>query len=151
MSITQLPSAPTTLIIAALFPTTAPETLFAYWAQSALLQQWWPQQAELEPQLGGNYHLSWPAMNWHLRGHYTAFEPAQRLAFTWKWDHDPQELREREVSLTFEPVPTGGTRLLLTHGPYDDTPEEQAIRSEHHLTGWQHFLPRLQGVVGDVE
>ena len=144
METTQLPSEHDILLIEADFPSTAPQILFDYWTQPALLEQWWPQKAELVAQTGGTYHLSWSRMNWHLRGHYTSFKPGKQLGFTWRWDHDLLETAMREVSLTFEPGINGGTRLLLAHGPYSDTPEDQEIRIEHHLVGWQHFLPRLQ-------
>ena len=50
--------------------------------------------------------------------------------------------------IVFEPVAPDGTRLLLTHGPYIDTPEDQELRIEHHLAGWKHFLSRLQQLFG---
>lgn len=144
MTVTQLPSGLDKLLIEADFLSVAPHTLFEYWTQPELLRQWWPQEAQIVPRAGGAYHLSWPKMNWHLRGRYTAFEPGKQLGFTWKWDSDLQEPGEREVMLIFTPLATDGTRLLLTHGPYSDTPEDQKLRIEDHLAGWQHFLPRLQ-------
>lgn len=147
MTVTQLPSEHNILLIEADFPSIAPHTLFNYWTQPTLLEQWWPQKAELELRVRGSYHLSWPQMDWHLRGHYTSFEPGKQLGFTWKWDHDLEGPVEREVTLTFEPATTGGTRLLLTHGPYSDTPEDKELRIEHHLAGWLHFLPLLQQCV----
>ena len=47
------------------------------------------------------------------------------------------------MTLVFAPHPAGGTRLTLIHGPYTTMPADQEERIEHHLTGWQHFLPRL--------
>ena len=148
MAVTQLPSGFDILLVEADFFAVTPHTLFDYWTQPTLLQQWWPQEAELVLQVGGAYHLSWPQMNWHLRGHYTSFDPGKRLGFTWKWDHDSQETGEREVKIVFEPVATDETRLLITHGPYIDTPEDQELRIEHHLAGWKHFLSRLQKLPG---
>ena len=49
MALTQLPSGLETLLIEADFPSTRPLTVFSYWIEPALLQQWWPQQAELQP------------------------------------------------------------------------------------------------------
>jgi len=143
----QLPSSATTLIVEAHFPHASAQEVFDYWTQPALLQTWWPQEAEIEPQDGGKYHLSWPAMNWHLRGRYTCFEPGKRLAFTWRWDHDEEGTRDRIVSLLFEAEHGNGTRLQLTHGPYVETPEDQNVRLVHHLAGWLHFLPRLQNCI----
>jgi uncharacterized protein YndB with AHSA1/START domain len=144
---TQLPSGPEILLVEADFPSASPLTLFNYWTEPSLLQQWWPQEAELQPQMNGSYHLSWFRMNWHLRGHYTHFEPGKFLAFTWRWDHDPSEEATREVTITFSPAATGGTHILLSHGPYANTPEDQELRIEHHLAGWEHFLGRLQEAV----
>ncbi len=117
MALTQLPSEPNILQVEADFPFATPSTLFDYWTMPALLQQWWPPEAEIVPQAGGTYHLSWPRMNWHLHGHYTSFDPGQQLSFTWKWDPGTQDIGEREVKIIFEPAATGGTRLLLTHTP----------------------------------
>jgi uncharacterized protein YndB with AHSA1/START domain len=148
MTVTQLPSTFDRLLVEADFLLVSPHTLFDYWTQPTLLQQWWPQEAECVPHVGGIYHLSWPQMNWHLRGHYTSFDPGKRLGFTWKWDSDAQEPGEREVTLDFELLVPDGTRLLLTHGFYLDTPEDQDLRIEHHLAGWKHFLSRLQQLLG---
>lgn len=147
MAITQLSSGSEILLLEADFLSASPLTLFTYWTDPALLQQWWPQEAELQPQINGSYHLSWPQMNWHLRGHYTHFEPGKLLAFTWRWDHDPLEEATREVKIIFAPVATGGTRILLSHGPYANTSEDQELRIEHHLAGWEHFFARLQEAV----
>src|SRR5262245_7200082 len=108
--IAQRPSDATTLIIQGDLPNVVPEALLVYWVRPERLQRWWPQQAQSDPQVGGAYHFIWPQQGWHLRGHYTAFEPGRRLTFTWRWDHDPAELPAREVAVTFEPLP-GGTRL----------------------------------------
>jgi len=147
MAVIQLLSGPETLLMEAEFPHTTPLITFNHWTQPALLQQWWPQQADVLSGTGGWYHLSWPDMGWHLRGHYLVFEPPRRLTFTWRWDHDPAEELTREVHLTIEPLAGQGTLLRLTHGPYQDTPADQEIRLEHHLAGWKHFLPRLEQVL----
>ncbi len=144
MAVTQLPSGLDILLVEADFLSVSPYTLFDYWTQPALLQQWWPQEAELEPHVGGAYRLSWPRMNWHLRGYYTSFDPGKRLGFTWKWNDDAQEPGEREVEIAYGPLAPAGTRLLLTHISYLDTPEDQEIRIEQHLVGWKHFLSGLQ-------
>jgi uncharacterized protein YndB with AHSA1/START domain len=102
-----------------------------------------PQEAKIDTCVGGAYHLSWPNMDWHLRGQYTCFERGRQLAFTWKWDHDEEGTTIREVMVSFEPLPDQGTKLVLTHGPYADSADDQQVRIEHHLAGWQHFIPRL--------
>ncbi len=146
MTVTQLPSGTDILLLEADFPAVNSLLLFNYWTQPELLQQWWPQEVELEPHVGGAYYFSWPQMEWHLCGHYTAFEPGKQLGFSWHWDHDTHDTGKRVVEIFFRHLSAGGTKLLLSHGMYLDTPEDQKIRVEDHLAGWQHFLPRLQGI-----
>jgi uncharacterized protein YndB with AHSA1/START domain len=141
-----MPSNNDKLVIVADFDRLTPQEVFDYWTKPELLCKWWPKEAAIDARVGGTYHLSWPAMNWHLRGQYIHFEPGKHLAFTWKWDHDEEGIMVREVSLSFEPLPDQGTKLILTHGPYTDSEEDQVVRIEHHLAGWQHFIPRLQQV-----
>jgi uncharacterized protein YndB with AHSA1/START domain len=103
----------------------APDVLFAYWTQSDLIRKWWPQR------------------NWHLRGNYTAFEPGKKLAFTWRWDHDPEHIPVTEVVIAFVPLTDGGTRMTLTHDHFSDSAEGQEMRLSH-LEGWEYFIGKLQ-------
>src|SRR5438270_4066275 len=148
MSVAQVASPPDRLIIVAEIQHASLARTFDYWIKPDLLCQWWPQEAEIQPQVGGTYHLSWPKMNWHLRGHFTAFEPGELLTFTWKWDHEGENVAVKDVRIVFETSSDEGTKLTLTHGPYADTQEDQDRRINQHLEGWMHFLPRLQAVMG---
>lgn len=152
MAITQLPSDFESLLIEAPFPSTHPSLLFSYWIEPDKLPKWWiwPQEIEIQPYIGGAYHLGAPQKNWHLRGNYTLFDFPRQLTFTWRWDHDLQEDATREVKLIFEPLGSGGTRLVLCHGSYKNTPEDQELRIEHHLAGWNYFLPRLQEMLNSL-
>ena len=141
----EMPTGPDRLLMTARFPDCPPAALFDYWTVPALLRRWWPQEAETDPRAGGGYHLAWPLPGWHLRGAYTAIEPGATLAFTWRWAHDHADAPTRRVTVTFEPLPGGGTRLFVAHGPYGATAEEAEARAGH-LAGWTHFLARLQGV-----
>jgi uncharacterized protein YndB with AHSA1/START domain len=143
LTIRQLPSGADRLVLACAFPDRAPALLFACWTQPELLQQWWPPAAEIEPRLGGIYHFTWPARDWHLRGRYTVFVPERQLAFTWHWDHDPADASTTQVNVAFYPSLGGGAVLTLIHGPYPDTPAGRDLRAEH-LDGWTQFLTRLQ-------
>ena len=121
--------------------------LFAYWKRPDLLKQWWPPQAELEPRVGGAYHYWWPERDDHLRGVFTVFEPGQKLAFTWRWDHEPADAPTRTVTVTFAPDARDDERVTLTlrHESYGATPGEQDAR-KGHLEGWTYFLGKLQSL-----
>ena len=138
--VTQLPTAPDRLTVAALYERATPDDLSAYWTDPALLSQWWPDQADTDPRPGGTYHFAWPRMDWHLRGEYTAVEPGRLLAFTWRWDHEPDR-PTRTVEVLFDPVGDLGTQLTVTHGTYAETDREER---DGHLEGWTYFLTRLR-------
>ena len=151
------PTGNETLVVTTDVPDCSPVRLFDFWTLPELICQWWPQQASIEARVGGAYLLTWPAMDWRLRGHYTAFDPGHLLAFTWAWDHDSTDAPPKLVTIEFaatiaaedaededRTLDQPGTRLTLTHGSYLATPAEQELRIEHHLAGWRHFLPRLQ-------
>lgn len=144
MTITQVPSTNDKLVIVGEILAFPPDLLFEYWTKPDRIVKWWPTDAEIEPKLGGAYHLSWPQMNWHLRGHYMVFEPGKALTFTWRWDHDLDNSAGSEVTVTFELLPNGGTRMTIIQSPYSDSAEDQEMRIEHHLAGWEHFIRKLQ-------
>lgn len=131
------------LVLEAVF-TASPSALFKGWTEPELLTRWWPQEATLEPRVGGAYHFAYPRMGWHLRGRFKAFEPGERLSFTWAWDHE-RDLPEREVEVLFEALSQRGTRMTLIHGFYTDSQADQDDRRSH-LEGWLHFLPGLEGL-----
>lgn len=138
--VTQLPTTPDRLTVAAMYERTTPDEVFAYWTDPALLAQWWPEQAEADLRPGGVYHFAWPKMGWHLRGEYTTVEPGSRLAFTWRWDHEPDK-SARMVEVLFDAVGDLGTQLTVTHGTYTGADREER---DGHLEGWTYFLTRLR-------
>ncbi len=117
-----------------------PDRLFQFWIDPNLISKWWgPDIVEVDPRLEGNYFLSWSKQNWFLRGKYTQFQRAKLLAFTWKWDHEPN-VHATQVRVDFSKLDNSGTRLTLTHGDYADGDAEQR---KSHLDGWNYFLPRI--------
>ncbi len=131
------------LVITEEFPAFTPEALFDHWTEPGLLCRWWPQAAAVDPRPGGAYHLAWPRTDWHLRGRYTAVERGRRLAFSWRWDHEPDDAKD--VLVTFAPRPDGGTVLTITHGSYTDSAHDREVRAGH-LEGWTYFLARLRAL-----
>ncbi len=80
-------------------------------------------------------------MNLHLRGQYTDVERGQRLAFTWKWDHEVRQ--PRSVMITFEPS-ADGTIITVQHMPYGATEQQER---QLHAEAWQFFLEQLQNLM----
>jgi uncharacterized protein YndB with AHSA1/START domain len=111
--------------------------MFDYWTNTDLLTKWWPPAAELQAKTGVTYHYSWPKQDWHLRGKFTMFDKAKTLGFTWKWDHEPIDVTR--VTIVFQPLPNGGTRLTLHHEGYSKNSEAKKIRDEHVEAGPSFF------------
>ncbi len=142
MAIEQLEAGPEWLRVAVDVPHVTPEQLWRAWTDPIELIRWWPPEAELDLAVGAPYHLAWPSMGWHLRGEYTEVDAPSRLAFTGRWDHEP-DMPTRTVALDLQPLPdAAGTRLVITHGPYGDGGDEAEDRRSH-LEGWTQFLERL--------
>ncbi|MEP6775503.1 MAG: SRPBCC domain-containing protein [Chloroflexota bacterium] len=148
-AVVQQESGPELLTLTSFYPDVSPRHLFAYWTQPALLQQWWPPEAEVNVRPGGAYCLSWPTRKWNLRGIYNVVEPGQRLTFTWKWGHEP-DAPVREVAVAFEPVGDVGTQVTVTHGTYTNSSKDQDER-DGHLEGWVYFLTRLHGAITEEQ
>jgi uncharacterized protein YndB with AHSA1/START domain len=140
----QTPSDSSHLKLTAVFPGIKKDELFAYFTQPDLLTQWWPQSAELKPHRGGLYKFTWPAMEWTLYGEVVAFEPGEKLAYTWNWEHEP-DTPTRLVEIEFHDT-AEGSEIVLRHGAYpDDSIEEEEHQS--HLEGWDHFLGKLRDLI----
>lgn len=145
VSMHQIPTGSNTLVLQGDFPAFERQELFDYWTTATLLTQWWPQEAEVLPGVGGKYCFKWPDMGWTLEGEYKDWEPGEKLAFTWKWNHEPVETEPLLVQLAFSPALAGGTMLTITHGPYDESKAHQENR-QGHLEGWIHFCMKLAGL-----
>ncbi len=142
MAITELPSAGA-LCVTAEISWGDPSTIFTYWTDPDLLSQWWPEEAEIDPSIGGIYHLHWKThFTSTMTGLITAFEPGRHLGFTWHWSHYPEDRAPLRVDVRFEPW-EGGTRLTVEHGPIGGS-GEQAVMRVGLLNGWDQFLGRLQ-------
>lgn len=145
MAVRALETEPDRLVVEVELPGLSPADALEQWLRPELLTRWWAAEAENDARAGGWYHLAWPTQGWHLRGRYTLLEPGRRMAFTWQWDHEPEQpLRHVEVAVTAR---NGGSRLTVTQAVYGTSTAEQDVRSSHR-DGWVHFLGRL-AAIGD--
>ena len=85
----QLASDPDRLVVAIHCPQLTPAQVFDCFVIPDLLALWWPPQAEIEPRVGGSYHLFWAGQDWHLRGYYTAF--ARGVLCYGRWMRDTED------------------------------------------------------------
>src|SRR4051812_14951491 len=116
-TVIQVPTSNDHLIVVAEYSHIVPELLYSYWTEPELLTKWWPDEAETDLREGGDFHLSWPKMDWHLRGNYDRLEPGKHILFTWQWDHEP-DVVTRYVSVLFQGLDAWSTLLTVVHGNY---------------------------------
>jgi uncharacterized protein YndB with AHSA1/START domain len=129
-----------------------PERVFAAWTNPDVLREWWAANAgwkgadaEVDLRRGGRYRLGMrdtaSGAVHVVTGEYTDVDPPARLAYTWRWEGDPPEMRgseDTEVVVDF--LPDGhGTLVVLTHSGFAD----ERIR-DMHGAGWTTCLDNLE-------
>jgi hypothetical protein len=128
----------------------SPTETMRWFVEAPLLNQWWGEEALIEPRPGGIYHVHWSSMNWTMRG-TVAHCSSDTLAYSWTWDHEPdQPARTVVVHASACEV---GSRVTISHGPY--RPEESRLTGEDadresHRDGWMYFLPILHAKIAEA-
>jgi uncharacterized protein YndB with AHSA1/START domain len=124
----------------------SPERALAAFTEPAVLARWWGGELTAELQPGGRYSVWFAKVPARLNGHVVGYTPASMLAFTWGWEHEPDE-PERTVTVTVSAEPgSAGTVLSVVHGPHGEDEAGLAARASHR-EGWEYFLPRLAAVL----
>jgi uncharacterized protein YndB with AHSA1/START domain len=138
----------TSTIEKAIFIGAAPEVVFRYLVEPALMARWIGLSHELEPQPGGRFRVEVSSGN-IARGYYTEVEPPRRVAFTWGWESHDASLAALPagaslVEIDLEPK-DGGTLLRLRHSRLP------ADLVERHGERWSFYLARLRPVQRPIE
>lgn len=115
----------------------APETVFPYLTDPALMVRWMGEWADLVPAPGGTFAVD--IQGNPVRGEFVAVEPPHRLVFTWGMAGSDVPPGSSTVEITLRPD-GDGTVVALVHR---DLPPEQVA---DHGTGWDYYLPRLAAV-----
>jgi uncharacterized protein YndB with AHSA1/START domain len=125
---------------------TAPEKVYAAWADPEKLVQWFGPgsveagsvKAEIDLRVGGHYRISFNANGQYnqVGGVYREVVPNERLVFSWAWHSTP----ERESLVTVLLKPDGaGTLLTFRHEQFVD-----ATARDNHVRGWTELLGKLE-------
>ncbi|MGQ0602753.1 MAG: SRPBCC family protein [Anaerolineales bacterium] len=118
-----------------------PETIFAFFTDSAKMIQWKGLNATLEPRLHGMYCVNVNGRD-VVRGEYLEVIPYHRIVFTWGWEGEDSVLKPGastvEISLTAD---GNGTIVRLKHHGLPTREQYQL-----HAQGWDHYLARLHAV-----
>lgn len=111
-----------------------PETVFAFFQDSARWASWWGAGSTIDPKVGGKIYVLYPG-NVEASGEITEIAAPTRLAFTYGYHADGSPVPRGSSNVTIVLArEASGTRLTLTHR----LPTE-ASRNEH-IQGWRYQL-----------
>jgi uncharacterized protein YndB with AHSA1/START domain len=126
------------------------ERVFEAWTSEEVLRRWlhgmegWETPtAEVDLRVGGRIRIvmrdPFRGAQSAATGEYTVVEPPHRLAFTWVWDHDPDQPQLIELEFSEQ---EGRTTVLMTNS---SIPTEE--QSESQQRGWAVCYDNLEHVL----
>ena len=112
--------------------------IFEFLADSKKLEQWFPDQAIIEPKVGGKYHFRWKDAEGVWSGMVTQYIRGNALGFTWQ---PPGQ--DYETNVLFKLSPEGAqTTLELTHSGFTSHEAMDMV-----VKAWVFYLQNLKSVV----
>ena len=128
-----------------------PEVVYEVVSAPEHLREWWPDEAELDPVVGGTGVITFgdPSSPDAKSETLTVVEadPPRRFAFRWIHGEGQPATSADSMLVTFDLIPSdGGTLLRFTETGFREKGWEAAVLEEQyldHAAGWDHFLPRL--------
>jgi uncharacterized protein YndB with AHSA1/START domain len=126
-----------------IFISAAPESVFSFLIDPALMAHWMGSSHKLEPRPGGLFQVEVSPGN-IARGVFTEVTPPHRVAFTWGWESRDPELAILPPGLSLVEIELvrkeSGTLLRLRHSRL---PERL---SDIHRERWTAHLGCLQNI-----
>jgi uncharacterized protein YndB with AHSA1/START domain len=129
----------------------SPDIVFDVISSPRHLQEWWPDEASLDPVPGATGELVFGNDD-DPRAHVaavTVVDADPPRLFSFRWVHPEGEVATDSNSLlvTFELTPSGGGTLVrMTETGFREQGWEIAVLEEHyrdHVSGWDYYVPRL--------
>jgi uncharacterized protein YndB with AHSA1/START domain len=129
----------------------APRSLvFKAWTDPEHLSKWFGPKGfmatiiENDARTGGAYHFHMRSPNFdqHWHGIYREVVAPERLVFTWPTTTRHPEVTNTVVTVSFEDVGGGKTRLTLRHATFDTIGQR-----DDHGGGWNSAFDRLAELV----
>lgn len=127
-----------------------PARVFEAFTDPSRLASWWGPEGfsvprlRFEPVVGEAYRIEMQPPEgdaFHLAGEFTAVDPPELLAFSFRWEPpDPDDV-ENVVELAFQPA-RNASELALVQGPFR-TEERRAL----HRDGWTGSLDKLEALL----
>jgi uncharacterized protein YndB with AHSA1/START domain len=122
-----------------------PEVVFKAITDQEELTNWFPDQAILEPKLGGRVKFSlykdnereYREFDFFPEGVITEFIPNKKVSYTWHEPNTP-DFPSTVVTWELEEIAYNKTRVKLLHAGFEPG------KLFKHDEGWSYFLNRLQ-------
>jgi len=114
-----------------------PATVFAFFTDPQRLIRWIGVSAELDPRPGGIFLVDVHSDR-VARGEFKEVVPVSRLAYTWGWDGNLENVAPGSSLIEIDLLPNNGNTLVrFVHSglPAEAVPG--------HSDGWTHYLGRL--------
>ncbi|MEY9875265.1 uncharacterized protein YndB with AHSA1/START domain [Streptacidiphilus sp. MAP12-33] len=129
----------------------SPEVVYEVVSTPEHLAGWWPDEAELEPGVGGAGTFRFgdsasPDRHVELVTVVEA-DPYRRFSFRWVYDEGVTAAVGNSLLVTFDLLPThAGTLLRMTETGFRERGWEAAKLEalyRDHVSGWDYYLPRV--------
>lgn len=120
-----------------------PDTVFAFFQDTARWASWWGAGSTIDPTVGGKVYVLYPG-NVEASGEITEISAPTRLAFTYGYHAEGSPVPRGSSRVTIDLAKeAGGTRLTLNH----ELPTE-ASRDEH-IQGWRYQLSLFANTIAN--
>ena len=129
----------------------SPEIVFEVISSPVHLQEWWPDEATLDPTPGAIGQLVFGNDD-DPRAHVAEItvvdaDPPRLFSFRWVYPEGEVATGSNALLVTFELTPSGaGTLVRMTETGFREMGWEIAVLEEtynDHVSGWNFFIPRL--------
>jgi len=129
---------------------TGAEMVFNALIEPEELTEWFQDEANLDPRVGGNIrlvtlkekHPDWKLdRDYYMDGTIIEFVPNKRLSYTWKFDDIP-DFPETYVTWELEQIKPNKTKVNLAHIGFTGK-EKGNFSIESHEQGWTEALDKL--------
>lgn len=129
----------------------SPEVVFEVVSRPEHLKEWWPDEADFEPEVGAagriTFHGSTPGEGNVVSIMVIEVQPPHRFSFRWDYEVGAVPGPGDSMLVTFDLEPSGdGTRVRMTETGFRERGWEAAVLEQSyqdHVQGWGYFIPRL--------
>jgi uncharacterized protein YndB with AHSA1/START domain len=117
-----------------------PEVVYEVVSSPEHLREWWPDEADVTAVPGSTGTVSFGDKVVAL----TVVEATPPRRFSFRWDYEGAVATpENSLLVTFDLEPAGsGTLLRFSETGFDAAARPDEVYQDH-VSGWNHFLPRL--------